>query len=196
MNKDITFPVMDVRLVPITKIQANDYNPNRVASPEMNLLELSIIEDGFTQPLVCYYKEKEEKYILVDVLHRYRVAKERLNLKVVPVTVIDKPIEERMASTIRHNRARGTHEIRGMEIVIQRIVKKGWSDKRISKELGMDIEEVFRFKQVSGGMATVFLTNFIRCRTSFRMLFRLSLTMSLLGCDDLRQELTVKVRLP
>lgn len=97
MNKDITFPVMDVRLVPITKIQANDYNPNRVASPEMNLLELSIIEDGFTQPLVCYYKEKEEKYILVDVLHRYRVAKERLNLKVVPVTVIDKPIEERMA---------------------------------------------------------------------------------------------------
>lgn len=59
MNKDITFPVMDVRLVPITKIQANDYNPNRVASPEMNLLELSIIEDGFTQPLVCYYKEKE-----------------------------------------------------------------------------------------------------------------------------------------
>lgn len=150
MNREITFPVMAVRFVPLIKIQANDYNPNRVASPEMNLLELSIMEDGFTQPLVCYYQEKEEKYILIDGFHRYRVAKERLNLEVVPVTVIDKPMEERMASTIRHNRARGTHEITGMEIIVQRLVDKGWSDKRISRELGMELEEVFRFKQATG----------------------------------------------
>lgn len=150
MNRKIDFPVMGVKLVPITKIYANDYNPNRVASPEMDLLELSISEDGFTQPVVCYHQEKDDKYILIDGFHRYRVAKERLDLEFVPVTVIDKPIEERMASTIRHNRARGTHEINGMELIIQNLVTKGWSDKRISKELGMGIEEVFRFKQSSG----------------------------------------------
>lgn len=150
MGNRIKFPVMAVKLVPIFKIHANNYNPNNVACPELDLLELSISEDGFTQPLVCYYQKDRDDYILVDGFHRYRVAKERFNLEVVPVTVIDKPLEERMASTIRHNRARGTHSIEGMEIIIQNLVNKGWNDKRISKELGMEIEEVFRFKQSSG----------------------------------------------
>ena len=148
--RKIDFPVLNVKMVRLSQIVANDYNPNKVASPEMKLLELSIVEDGFTQPLVCYYDKVKDRYILIDGFHRYLVAKEKLFLKEVPVTVIDKPLENRIASTIRHNRARGVHGVTEMENIVQRLIKIGWSDKRISKELGMDIEEVFRFKQSSG----------------------------------------------
>lgn len=146
----IQFPVLNVKLVSLNKIIANDYNPNKVAPPEMDLLELSIIEDGFTQPLVCYYDENFDRYILIDGFHRYRVAKERLSLFEVPVTVINRSLENRIASTIRHNRARGTHEISKMEVIVKNLVDKGWSDIEIGKKLGMDSEEVFRFKQASG----------------------------------------------
>lgn len=146
----IEFPVLSVKLVSLSKIIANDYNPNRVAPPEMDLLELSIIEDGFTQPLVCYYDKNSDKYILIDGFHRYRVSKERLGLSEVPVTVIDRSLENRITSTIRHNRARGTHEVNKMELIVKKLVNNGWDDIKISKKLGMDIEEVFRFKQVSG----------------------------------------------
>ncbi|EHQ8829090.1 ParB-like nuclease domain-containing protein, partial [Enterococcus faecalis] len=143
-------PVLNVKLVPLTKIIANDYNPNKVAPPEMDLLELSIIEDGYTQPLVCYYDGNFDRYILIDGFHRYRVAKERLSLSEVPVTVINRSLENRIASTIRHNRARGTHEVGKMEVVVKNLVDKGWNDTKIAKKLGMDMEEVFRFKQSSG----------------------------------------------
>ena len=146
----IEFPVLNVKLVSLNKIIANDYNPNKVAPPEMDLLELSIIEDGFTQPLVCYYDENSDKYILIDGFHRYRVSKERLGLSKVPVTIINRSLENRMASTIRHNRARGTHEVNKMEIIVKELVSKGWNDKKIAEKLGMDLEEVFRFKQTSG----------------------------------------------
>ncbi|WP_164548398.1 ParB N-terminal domain-containing protein, partial [Enterococcus faecalis] len=98
------FPVLAAKLIPVSKIHANTYNPNTVAAPEMDLLELSIREDGFTQPLVCYHDKEQDKYILIDGFHRYIVAKDRLELPSVPVTVIDKPFENRIASTIRHNR--------------------------------------------------------------------------------------------
>lgn len=146
----IDFPVLNVKLISINKIIANDYNPNKVASPELKLLELSITEDGFTQPLVCYYDKKKDNYILIDGFHRYYVAKNRLSLTEVPVTVINRSLENRMASTIRHNRARGTHGIRKMELIVQKLVASNWSDEEIAMKLGMDIEEVFRFKQVSG----------------------------------------------
>lgn len=151
----IEFPVMNVQMISLEKIFANNYNPNKVAPPEMRLLEMSIIEDGFTQPLVCYYDDKNDKYILIDGFHRYRVAKERLKLDKVPVTIIDKPLEQRMASTIRHNRARGVHGIKEMEYIVQKLVTSGWEDSKISEELGMEIEEVFRFKQ-STGLKTAF----------------------------------------
>lgn len=148
--KEIKFPVMNVRMIPIEKIQANDYNPNKVASPEMKLLKLSIEEDGYTQPIVTYYDKDLDKYIVVDGFHRYRCAKEYFDLKEVPCTVIDKSLDDRMASTIRHNRARGTHQIRDMSSIVIELTKDGWSDSDICKKLGMELDEVIRLKQITG----------------------------------------------
>ena len=146
----IKFPVMNVKMISIDKIQANDYNPNSVAPPEMKLLKLSIEEDGYTQPVVCYYDQEKDKYVIVDGFHRFRCAKEYFNLKEVPCVVIDKAIENRMASTIRHNRARGKHGIVPMVELVAILFKKGWNDEKIAKELGMDFDEVLRLKQQSG----------------------------------------------
>ena len=109
-------PVYAVKAVPVEKIVANDYNPNIVAPPEMKLLELSIWEDGFTMPCVCYYDNETDRYILVDGYHRYSVLRSSKRIYqrengLLPVVVIDKELSNRMASTIRHNRARGSHNI-------------------------------------------------------------------------------------
>lgn len=148
--KKIKFPVMEVRMVPIQKVISNDYNPNSVAPPEMKLLKLSIEEDGYTQPVVTYYDQNQDKYVIVDGFHRYRCAKEYFNLEELPVVVIDKPLQNRMASTIRHNRARGTHAIKGMSDIVLALVRGGWTDAEICKHLGMDAEEVIRLKQITG----------------------------------------------
>ena len=105
-------PVYNVKRIPLDKIKANSYNPNSVAPPEMALLETSIWEDGYTQPVVCYYDDQEDMYIVVDGFNRFRICKEskRVNEREkghLPIVVIDKEIGDRMASTIRHNRARG-----------------------------------------------------------------------------------------
>jgi len=146
----VDFPVLNVRMIPIDKIRANDYNPNKVATPEMKLLKHSIQEDGYTQPVVTFYDEKEDMYEIVDGFHRYTVGKNMLKLKELPCTVIDKPIENRMASTIRHNRARGTHQITNMSQIVVELSSQGWRDDEICKALGMDLDEVIRLKQVSG----------------------------------------------
>lgn len=146
----IEMPVLNVKLVPIEKVIANDYNPNAVAPPEMELLKKSIEEDGYTMPLVVYHDKDSDKYIIVDGFHRYRCAREYFDLKKVPVTIIDKPIENRMASTIRHNRARGVHAIRGMSNLVLQLFEKGWSDEKICNELGMELDEVVRLKQITG----------------------------------------------
>jgi len=148
--KKIEFPVLNVKMVPIEKLVANDYNPNSVAPPEMKLLKLSIEEDGYTQPIVTFFDQVADRYIIVDGFHRYRCALEYFKLAEVPVTVIDKPIDSRMASTIRHNRARGTHAIRGMSDIVLSLTRGGWGDEEISKHLGMDAEEVIRLKQITG----------------------------------------------
>ncbi len=145
-------PVYNVKAISIEKIQANDYNPNVVAPPEMRLLELSIWEDGFTMPCVCYYDEKEDNYILVDGYHRYQVLKTSKRIYqrengLLPVVVIDKELSNRMASTIRHNRARGTHNI---ELMCHIVDRAGMSDEWIMKNIGMDRDEVLRLKQISG----------------------------------------------
>ena len=145
----IKLPIMNVKLVDIDKIIANDYNPNKVATPEMKLLELSILEDGYTQPIVTYYDGEQDKYIIVDGFHRYTVGK-KLQLKELPIVVIDKPIEDRIASTIRHNRARGTHQIDSMQEIMKILIDSGKSDNWISKHLGMDKDEVLRLKQLTG----------------------------------------------
>ena len=148
-------PVYNVMAIPVEKIQANDYNPNRVAPPEMKLLELSIWEDGFTMPCVCYYDEMEDKYILVDGFHRYQVLKssKRVNERekgLLPVVVIEKDLSNRMASTIRHNRARGTHNIELMCNIVAELDRSGMSDEWIMKHIGMDRDELLRLKQISG----------------------------------------------
>lgn len=147
---EITFPVLGVKMVDIDKVIANDYNPNKVAPPEMQLLKHSIEEDGYTQPIVTYYDENEDKYIVVDGFHRYRCAKEFFNLKQVPVVTINKDLENRIASTIRHNRARGTHQIPDMSNIVLILTNKGWSENQISKHLGMELDEIIRLKQITG----------------------------------------------
>ena len=109
-------PAYDIRRVPIEKIRANAYNPNRTAPPEFQLLERSILEDGYTMPIVCYYDKEQDFYEIVDGFHRYLVMKNSEEIakregNCLPVSIIDRPLEDRIASTIRHNRARGTHSI-------------------------------------------------------------------------------------
>lgn len=148
-------PVYNVKAVPIEKIEANTYNPNAVAPPEMKLLYDSVKEDGYTMPVVCYYDKERDVYIIVDGFHRYRVMKEHKDIYerengLLPVAVIDKPIDHRMASTIRHNRARGTHDIDLMSNIIKELHELGRSDAWISKHLGMDKDEILRLKQITG----------------------------------------------
>lgn len=148
-------PVDLVRWVRAEKVVANDYNPNSVAPPEMKLLKLSIERDGYTQPIVAFYDKKQDKYIVVDGFHRNRVGKEYQDIKksvkgYLPIVVIDKDIKDRMASTVRHNRARGVHGVKPMSELVAELYFKGWSDKRIALELGMDKEEVLRMKQFTG----------------------------------------------
>ena len=132
-------------------VAANDYNPNNVASPEMRLLELSIREDGYTMPAVVV--RRDEGFEVVDGYHRYRVANEKLGKHLhgrMPVSVLDKPYEARMASTIRHNRARGVHAVTPMSDIVAHLAKEGWQDEEIGKHLGMCQDEVLRLKQCSG----------------------------------------------
>jgi len=148
-------PVDLVRWVKAEKVVANDYNPNSVAPPEMKLLKLSIERDGYTQPIVAFYDKKLDKYVVVDGFHRNRVGKEYQDIKksvkgYLPIVVIDKDIKDRMASTVRHNRARGVHGVKPMSELVAELYFKGWSDKRIALELGMDKEEVLRMKQFTG----------------------------------------------
>ena len=148
-------PVDLVRWVPLEKVQANNYNPNSVAKIEMNLLFVSIKHDGYTQPVVTYYDEKKDKYIIVDGFHRYSTMKNSkylrdLNNGYLPVVVIDKSIDDRMASTVRHNRARGTHSVKGMSDLVYKMLNDGWDDARICNELGMEPDELVRLKYVTG----------------------------------------------
>ncbi len=147
-------PIDYVEWVKAEDVQANEYNPNVVAPPEMQLLYLSIKLDGYTQPIVAY-KLPNGKYEVVDGFHRNRIGKEREDIKkrcygYLPITRIDKPLDERMGSTIRHNRARGTHQIREMSDLVVELSKQGWNDEEISEKLGMELDEVIRLKQISG----------------------------------------------
>jgi len=148
-------PVYNVRAVPIEKVRANDYNPNAVAPPEMALLETSVWEDGYTQPVVTYYDAENDMYIVVDGFHRYLTLKnskrifEREN-GMLPVVVIDKELGDRMASTIRHNRARGTHNIELMSNIVAELVEMGKGDRWICQHIGMSLDELLRLKQITG----------------------------------------------
>ncbi len=148
-------PAYHVIAVPIEKIKPNNYNPNTVAPPEMRLLYDSIRADGYTMPIVCYYDAGEDTYIIVDGFHRYRVMLEHQDIYdrekgMMPVSVINKPLDQRMASTIRHNRARGSHDVDLMSNIVKELHEFGRSDEWISKHLGMDKDEILRLKQITG----------------------------------------------
>lgn len=154
MDKKFISPVYGIQKIPVEKIEANDYNPNKVATKEMQLLYTSIKEDGYTMPIVCYHDKERDKYIVVDGFHRYRVIKEHKDIYnredgCLPVSVIDKDINDRMASTIRHNRARGKHEVE-LQANLVKLLKDGWDELKIMKELGMTLEEVQRLLGLMG----------------------------------------------
>ena len=148
-------PVYNIISVPIEKIEPNTYNPNAVAPPEMKLLYDSIKEDGYTMPIVCYRDREKDTYVIVDGFHRYRIMLDYPDIYErekgrMPVSVIDKPMDCRMASTIRHNRARGSHDVDLMSNIIKELHELGRSDAWISKHLGMDKDEILRLKQITG----------------------------------------------
>jgi ParB-like chromosome segregation protein Spo0J len=149
-------PVDCVLWVKNDMIQANDYNPNSVAPPEMELLEVSILEDGYTQPIVTY--DEDRIRTVVDGFHRNRVGKESKLVRervlgYLPVVTINEWKEDkgdRIASTIRHNRARGKHRIDAMSEIIVDLKRRNWSNEKIAKNLGMDADEILRLSQISG----------------------------------------------
>ncbi len=154
-------PVYDVKSIPQDMVMSNDYNPNKVAPPEMELLETSIWEDGYTQPIVTFYDPEKQKYIVVDGFHRYLILKnsKRINERekgMLPIVVINKEIGDRMASTIRHNRARGTHNVELMSTIVSELVEMGKGDRWICKHIGMSLDELLRLKQITG-LASLFL---------------------------------------
>ena len=148
-------PVYNVLSVSIDQVKANDYNPNSVAPPEMALLETSIWEDGYTQPVVTFRDPDGGGYIVVDGFHRYLTIKnsERIFAREngrLPIVVIDKEIGDRMASTIRHNRARGSHNIELMSTIVSELVEMGKGDRWICNHIGMSPDELLRLKQITG----------------------------------------------
>lgn len=155
-------PVDLVLWIPSEEVEANDYNPNRVAPPEMKLLEHSVREDGFTQPIVTFI-ERDSPRTVIDGFHRNRVGREILDIRArlhgrLPVVTanadrIDKA--DRIAATIRHNRARGKHMVSAMSDIVIELAKRNWSDAKIARELGMEPDEVLRLKQI-GGLAELF----------------------------------------
>ena len=148
-------PVEEVLMIDIDKVEPNDYNPNSMNEYDLELLYLSIKEDGYTQPIVTYYDDKKDKYIIVDGYHRYFVAKrykdirERNNNK-IPIVVIKKDLSDRMASTVRHNRARGSHSVIGMSELVYKMLEQKQTDEEIVEKLGLTKDEFVKIKLASG----------------------------------------------
>ena len=154
-------PVDFVRWVRADAVHANDYNPNSVAPPEMELLRHSIMSDGYTQPIVT--NKEDDRLVVIDGFHRNRVGKECKDVRTrvlgyLPVVQIKESQAgrpDRMASTIRHNRARGKHRVDAMSDIVLELKRRNWSDEKIGRELGMDPDEVLRLTQI-GGLAEMF----------------------------------------
>ena len=148
-------PVSRVQFIDVDKIEPNDYNPNAVAKNEMKLLEISIDHDGYTQPTVTIYDKERDKYVIVDGFHRYYVMKtsklinERNGGK-LPIVVLDKDINDRIASTVRHNRARGKHSVSGMGNIVCEMIKNGATAEEVCNELRQETDELVRLKYTSG----------------------------------------------
>jgi len=142
-----------IRWVKIEKVSPNDYNPNATAGKEMNLLYISIKEDGVTMPVVTI--QDEERFTIIDGFHRYFTCKTQEDLRdrmrgYLPITVLNKTLEERIAATVRHNRARGSHSVQGMSNLVFKMLEEGVSDKEICRKLGLDATELVKLKHITG----------------------------------------------
>lgn len=176
-------PVECVQWVRADKVIANDYNPNSVAPPEMELLHVSIQEDGYTQPIVVW--EHDGIYEVVDGFHRNRVGKEYADIKerihgYLPVVVINGDRQDRgdrVASTIRHNRARGKHRVEAMSDIVIELKRRNWSDAKIARELGMDADEVLRLTQITG-LAEMFADK------DFSRAWEVDISDDIMDCDN------------
>lgn len=176
-------PVDCVLWVRNDSVYANDYNPNSVAPPEMKLLEISIEEDGYTQPIVTFLEDEGRQ--VIDGFHRNRVGKESKAIQerihgYLPVVTINQDRtdkSDRIASTIRHNRARGKHRVDSMSDIVVELKKRNWSDEKISRQLGMDADEVLRLSQISG-LAEMFEDK------EFSMAWEVDVINQLDGIDD------------
>lgn len=153
----VNHPTLNVQLVPARSVVGNDYNPNKVAPPEMKLLKLSIKKDGLTMPVVVCDtpSDKEHPYTVVDGFHRTTVVQQDAEVNsslhgFVPVSRLNKSIEDRITSTVRHNMARGTHQVELSAKLVTMLKKHNWTNARIGTELGMDADEVLRLKQITG----------------------------------------------
>lgn len=147
-------PVLGVQLVPVETVEANDYNPNRVAPPEMRLLHLSIAKDGLTMPVVVA-PASDGRQVVVDGFHRTTIVKTKADVHAstagyLPVVKLDKSIEDRITATVRHNMARGSHQVELTAKLVTALRKHNWTNARIGLELGMDPDEVLRLKQITG----------------------------------------------
>lgn len=140
---------LEAKLVDIKDVYANDYNPNIVARPELELLKLSIVQNGFCFPIVVI-QDKEGKYCLIDGFHRWVVMKDLLKQDKIPVVVLDHDMNNRITATVQFNRARGTHQIIDMSKLVLKLIKQGMADAEIIDRLGMDADELFRLKQMTG----------------------------------------------
>lgn len=153
---DVKHPVLNVQLVKVKDVQGNEYNPNKVAPPEMKLLKLSIQKDGITMPVVVAdQKKKRVPYVVVDGFHRTGVVRDVKSVNdslhgYLPVSKLNKSIEDRITSTVRHNMARGTHQVELSSKLVAMLKKHNWTNERIGMELGMDADEVLRLKQITG----------------------------------------------
>lgn len=149
-------PISEVKWIPIEKVRANNYNPNSVATMEMKLLYISVKKDGYTQPVVVIYDSQRDLYVIVDGFHRYSIMRRYKDIyascegKLPCVVLKGKTMNDLMASTVRHNRARGRHSVNGMSNVVMEMLLNGASDVQVCNELGLEAEELVRLKYITG----------------------------------------------
>ena len=146
----IEIPCLNVKMVDINMVQANNYNPNNVPKDKMELLKQSIIDNGMCFPVVTIWSEEDQKYIIVDGFHRYTIFKDYLGQKELPIVVLKHDISQRMSATIQFNKARGVHTVDGDADIVRSLIEQGLSEEEISIHLGIDIETILRYKQLTG----------------------------------------------
>lgn len=146
----LKLPVFTPILVPVESIVANNYNPNHVDKQNMTLLQKSIEDNGFAFAIVTIWDDEQERFVIVDGFHRYTILKDYLGCEEIPIIVLEQSMVERMSATIQFNRARGAHQVELMGDLVKGLFDQGADDLEIAERLGMELEEVFRLKQVTG----------------------------------------------